>query len=411
MCARLSRCFRALDDMVIRKRNGQNVLTLQSHDDRDADAFVEQHWALCSVTPWTGEAQFTHPDMSDAPLEAGELQLIRALIDTEKFMRLTVNDLHVFKAIEPDTRYFTPIPDTALRWVFKALDLAATFRHCLDPDSASYQNIAQQNLRLTTALSKFLQLLSVMHTCRQIWRKRPLNCWTWPELECLDQPLECDCCPYSDLVAAIEEIQQLLVKQDDSRDRLKRSNLSTARNVAAQAFSRSSKVLVIRIDLGFRQGVFQNTVPPPRGTDAGKLTVNISQVRKCFRAFILYVTKQYGFARLGYINKVEYGPMKGYHHHLIILLNGHKHQQDVNIAKQLGEHWANVITAGQGVYHNCNAKKERYAYKGIGMIERNDSEKRKIFETKVIEYLVKYDLPFQLLKDGKFRQFSTSCCK
>ena len=118
----------------------------------------------------------------------------------------------------------------------------------------------------------------------------------------------------------------------------------------------------------------------------------------------------FGHARLGYIKKLEYGAKKGFHYHLILLLSGHTHQQDVNIAKQLGEHWANVITAGQGAYYNCNAIKERYKYNGIGMIHRSDSAKREIFETKVVQYLVKYNLPFQLLKDGRFRQFSTSCC-
>lgn len=415
MCARLSRIFRALDNRTSRKAVGVKVPSLPTEDvsDADSDAFLEQHLSLCAMQPPNDSSGLPNSDSSNSPLDSEEYQLIRALFDIEKFMRRSVNlNLPLLKAIEADISYFTPIPQAALSWVLKAGDLASTFCHNIVNDSDTYWHIVRDEVHLTPALHTFLRLISTIRSCRLVWHKRPANLWAWPERASVEQDTEMlPFCPYTDIVSELEEVQRLLKVQDSSRDRLKRSNFSTARKVQYKAFARSSRLLAIRLDVGFRRGFSHTATASAQALIAVETQPDIFWAKKCIAEFIAHLSKVFGRGRFDYIWKVEYGIKKGFHWHFVILLNGHKHQLDVSIARQLGEHWAKEICAGQGVYFNCNAIKWRYTYKGIGKIDRSDTEKREILDMKVVQYLVKYDLPFQLLKQNKFRQFGTSALR
>lgn len=412
MCARLSLISLALDNWVARKSVGIKVALPNTEDvsDADSDAFLEQHLSLCAIQPPNDCAGPPNSDLSNGPLDAEGYQLIRALFDIERFMRRSVDFyLPILKAIEADVRCFTPIPGAAISWVLKAEDLARTFCHNVVPNSDAYWHIVQDEVHLTPALHTFLQLISTIRSCHLVWNKRPADLWTWPERASIEQDVEMlPCCPYTDIVSELEEVQRLLKVQDSSRDRLRRSNFSRARKVLYRAFARSSRVLAIRLDVGFRRGSSCTAMAPAKALTAAKTQPDILWAKKCIAKFIAHLSKVFGRGRFDYIWKVEYGIKKGFHWHFVILLNRHKHQLDVSIARQLGEHWEKEICAGQGVYYNCNAVKWRYPHKGIGEIDRSDTEKREILEMKVVQYLVKFDLPFQLLKQNKFRQFGTS---
>jgi len=47
------------------------------------------------------------------------------------------------------------------------------------------------------------------------------------------------------------------------------------------------------------------------------------------------------------------------------------------------------ITKEKGSYHNCH--RNTYKYKGLGVLDYKDTEKRKIVDNKVIHYLLKDD--------------------
>ena len=79
------------------------------------------------------------------------------------------------------------------------------------------------------------------------------------------------------------------------------------------------------------------------------------------------------FANLkGYIWKLEWGPGKGIHYHLIFFFDGSQVLKDAYLAQQIGKYWTEVITKGSGLYWNCNASKDQYRELGIGVIRADD---------------------------------------
>ena len=132
-------------------------------------------------------------------------------------------------------------------------------------------------------------------------------------------------------------------------------------------FSRYARLLVIRLDLGYRKDV-----------DIRYMTEN--EVYAAYwqaktdkeHLFNNTRTNQIFDNMVGYIWRLEYGIDKGFHYHCIFFFDGSKVQQDINIADMIGMYWQNVITQGRGLYHNCNRHKKKYGKCGIGMINYYD---------------------------------------
>ncbi len=409
MCERLNRCFQAFDILQARKRDGHKIPQVFVEDTSHGEAYLEQHMVLCAIQPSEFSSEKPIKDLTIAPLDAVEYQLLSALIETEKFMRFSAREIAVFKGIVPDEKSSLPIPEAALCWIKKAIDLANQFRQALDPDGTDYRCIALQDLMLTPTTDVFIRLLSHVRSCERVWKGRNSDLWRWPDKKSIENEMEHNfCCSKIDIIIELEEVQRLLKLQDDSQDRLRRSNCSTARKVINKAFEKSSKVLVIRIDLGFKNGSFERVPVKSCGAESDGVRDKFILLKKYFSVFIRYLNKEFKDALLGYFAKMEYGPKRGVHYHLLIAINGHKHQQDINLAKKIGEHWAGVVTSGSGYYHNCNAMIKSYKFYGSGMIHRTDVLKRSFLDDYVIDYLLKYNLPFQIIKKFGFRQFSAS---
>lgn len=92
------------------------------------------------------------------------------------------------------------------------------------------------------------------------------------------------------------------------------------------------------------------------------------------------------------------------HFHLIVFYKGSKRCKDVYLVKALGEYWEK-ITDNRGNYWNCNANKDDYWRLGIGMLARDDAEKRKILTEDVVSYLVKSEQSLRAKKLGKGKCF------
>lgn len=165
---------------------------------------------------------------------------------------------------------------------------------------------------------------------------------------------------------------------DHSRRRVQK-NAASARKRFNSALSRHSKVLAIRLDL-----VSGQEIADVRGITN---SVGVKQARAEFAKFQRYIRDTYPI--LAFFGCLEYGALTGIHFHVAILLNGHLKQRDIWLAKQMGEHWKNVITERRGRYFNSNAL--RFPERAVGMIRREDYAKRRAFVKHVIAYLTKPD--------------------
>jgi hypothetical protein len=102
----------------------------------------------------------------------------------------------------------------------------------------------------------------------------------------------------------------------------------------------------------------------------------------------------------GYVWKLEYTLKKGFHMHMLFLLDGSKVPQDGNIAKVIGEYWQTTIAKGDGRYFNYNADKGGHQNLGIGMIDNFDTKRREELE-KVAGYFTKTDYYLRLTTPDK----------
>lgn len=60
----------------------------------------------------------------------------------------------------------------------------------------------------------------------------------------------------------------------------------------------------------------------------------------------------------------------------IICCDGANVRQDITLARLIGEYWSLNITAGAGIYYNCNLFKADYDKLMIGMITYSDLQMR-----------------------------------
>ena len=147
-----------------------------------------------------------------------------------------------------------------------------------------------------------------------------------------------------------------------------RKNYAGLTKLIDALFESYSKLLVVRLDLGFRKSF------PFGGQDDFHPT--FEEVRGLWRQMLKFFRKRLKPRHLvGYAWKIEHAPDKGMHVHALLFFNGQEVSRDVQLAQMIGEYWAHQVTGGRGVYFNC--KKEEYKYRGIGMIAHHDLELRK----------------------------------
>jgi hypothetical protein len=173
-------------------------------------------------------------------------------------------------------------------------------------------------------------------------------------------------------------------KTVNDRKRLMDKNYNGLGDYFNSLFKEHRKLLVLRIDLGYK------TPHCPSGQpDAYMKYAEANGHRERFfnnmRSNDLFKHK------VGHIWKLEYGLEKGFHYHMVLFFDGSEVRQDATICGMIGGYWNDIITEGKGIYFNCNAKKEEYKYLGIGMIGRNDTELRENFLRHVASYLTKVD--------------------
>lgn len=165
------------------------------------------------------------------------------------------------------------------------------------------------------------------------------------------------------LVDAIHDYKQLPNFHRPATDRLYQMKDKSERlmKYAIAVLDSYSKVLVIRIDLGYYKASMQPVTIADVNKHLNKLLKKKDSNCREFKDLI------------GYAWVMEQGKKRGYHIHCVFYFNGHKHQKDAYIARHIGYLWQQV-TDQQGTFYNCNENKEQYQSVGIGMIKASQPE-------------------------------------
>lgn len=157
-------------------------------------------------------------------------------------------------------------------------------------------------------------------------------------------------------------------------------------------FDHWGRLLVIRLDVGYKRDFLKG---------ACDTVIDYAQVREHREAFLEYLRSDaFPSVLRGFAWSLEMGRTASFHIHWLLFIDGHESQQDVTLARALGEHWEHVITEGKGRYHNCNA--DHHPRRGVGMIDYWNSERMEALKEVVAPYLTKQDYLIRTkVEDGK----------
>lgn len=154
-----------------------------------------------------------------------------------------------------------------------------------------------------------------------------------------------------------------------------------------------SKLCVVRVDLSYKKPYSQEITLDEANKDLNKLLNNRRSKPKIFEH------------NVGYTIKKEFTEDKGVHIHGVFYFDGQKVQKDAHMAAEICKYWKEQITKKKGSSYNCN--RNQYPEHGIGMLEHNDIEKRKILD-KALAYLSKDEQHIDSLTNKKERSFVRS---
>lgn len=162
-------------------------------------------------------------------------------------------------------------------------------------------------------------------------------------------------------------------------------------------------LLVLRFDLGYGQLYSDREL-------SGEMAVSYEEMREHRVALRRYL-KRYLKGRLppgackgmAFSIKLEYGLDKGYHFHVIVILNGDVVGKDAGITEMICHQWKCAITMSKGGACNCNQR--LYKRKGIGSIRYWETEKLGILRKVVVPYVTKVDFYGKMVKPDGHRTF------
>ena len=187
-----------------------------------------------------------------------------------------------------------------------------------------------------------------------------------------------------------------------NQERAARKNWAGLKIFIQKIFSKNSRLLVVRVDLGYRSDSTEfgsNWEKPEDSEVKAHLDQILSFIRRKIRN------------RLGDVWKIEYGASKGHHVHVVVVCHGHLGQKGFPIAKMIGEKWKEIT--GNGSYWNCNGSEalfKRRGQLGIGLIDYWDEPARQNL-LNVALYVAKADYYVRFISPAFGRTFGKSLVK
>ena len=166
--------------------------------------------------------------------------------------------------------------------------------------------------------------------------------------------------------------------------------LESSKALINEVFENCASVEVLRIDFSYKYPDAEHVTAEKAKADLKRFLNNRRHNKSLFEYCLTYIWK------------LEWGPDKGFHYHLIFFYNGRYVCNDSYWSNQLCKYWEEV-TGGIGQSYDCNRAKDRYIRRGIGTITRKNDAKRNILVEDVVGYLTKTDQCLHLKKLGKDR--------
>ncbi|ATJ83390.1 hypothetical protein ACFPTY_10240 [Halomonas beimenensis] len=201
-----------------------------------------------------------------------------------------------------------------------------------------------------------------------------------------------------------EEVSRPIIQNFSRRaDRAAKSRKEAATSIIDQCFAERSRLLVLRVDLGYRKGKFVESEDFLQDMKMVKYEWALMSDSLKSGKVIPNVMAVFG--------KLEYGVLAGFHYHLVVVMKGADHRQDISYAKMVGQYWYSEVTGGEGRYFNCNRIKHRYQNLGIGVINYYEKDKVDALKGVVIDYVVKSDYYMSSLLPSKKTFVQLSCNK
>ena len=114
------------------------------------------------------------------------------------------------------------------------------------------------------------------------------------------------------------------------------------------------KLMVIRVDFGYKQAVSRTNLP-------------LQRIEDDWEQLLWYIKIKFSDSFAGYAVKFEHGEAKGLHAHSVFFLNGNVVRTDARIARIFGEYWEHEVTQGLGVHFNCNTSDYKATLKVCGL--------------------------------------------
>jgi hypothetical protein len=146
---------------------------------------------------------------------------------------------------------------------------------------------------------------------------------------------------------------------ETNRTRLEEKNLASCCRYMAEGFHGHTKLLVLRVDLYIR---------PTHHTMA-----DVRLAEKCLERYLRDLDEgRIVPDMLRKVCKRECGFDRGMHYHLLVALDGHKHQSACYMSRLLGEKWLKKCGPLRTSYFNCYVRRHKYKYNALGSVHISD---------------------------------------
>lgn len=192
------------------------------------------------------------------------------------------------------------------------------------------------------------------------------------------------------------------------RDRLRHREARTEKNRARgldflnRAFNLCGRLLVVRVDLHYKSG-------SRSAMSLDQLRLDLLTFWRLRRQDADKAAQDGVYARdplIGYCRAIEFGAQKGYHAHCLLFFDGYKVKSSYFHGNELGKIWRRVI-GDEGTFFNCAAKINAYPEPYLGLVDRNDEQKRSWIFKHGIGYMAKDDECSAIMLP-RVRRFQTS---